>query len=95
MIDGRRSWQGWRRPARPLRRELLGDQNGARLGNISAPGPTRIDPVFTLDDRLADQKDANHTGLIQRGLIVIYWSWIIALGLHLVMDPHAVPATSP
>ena len=42
---------------------------------------------MTIWTALAYQKDANHTGLIQRGLIVVYWSWIIALGLHLAMDP--------
>ena len=42
---------------------------------------------MTIWTALAYRKDAAHTGLIQRGPIVVYWSWIVALGLHLVMDP--------
>ena len=30
------------------------------------------------------QRDAAHTGLVQRGLLVVYWLWIGALGIHLV-----------
>lgn len=41
---------------------------------------------MTIWTALAYQKDADHTGLIQRGLIVVYWAWIVALGLHLAMD---------
>lgn len=41
---------------------------------------------MTIWTALAYQKDADHTGLIQRGLIVVYWGWIVALGLHLAMD---------
>ncbi len=36
---------------------------------------------------LAFQKDAANTGLVQRGLLLVYWSWIVALGIHLVTDP--------
>ena len=42
---------------------------------------------LTIWTALAYQKDAAHTGLIQRGLILVYWSWIIVLGIHLVADP--------
>jgi hypothetical protein len=42
---------------------------------------------MTIWTALAYKKDADHTGLIQRGLIVVYWGWIVALGLHLAMDP--------
>jgi hypothetical protein len=35
----------------------------------------------------AYQRDAAHTGLIQRGLIAVYWSWIVALGVRLIMNP--------
>jgi hypothetical protein len=35
---------------------------------------------------VAYQKDAAHTGLVQRGLIIVYWSWIAALAIHLVAD---------
>lgn len=41
---------------------------------------------MTIWTALAYQKDADHTGVIQRGLIVVYWAWIVALGLHLAMD---------
>ena len=43
--------------------------------------------VMTIWTAMADQRDAAHTGLIQRGLIVVYWSWIVALGVHLIMNP--------
>jgi hypothetical protein len=33
---------------------------------------------------LAWRKDAAHTGLIQRALIVVYCGWIATLGIHLV-----------
>lgn len=29
------------------------------------------------------QKDAAHTGLVQRALILVYWAWIILTGIHL------------
>ncbi|MGH2698191.1 MAG: hypothetical protein ACRDJL_03190 [Actinomycetota bacterium] len=30
------------------------------------------------------QRDAANTGLVQRALILVYWSWIVLLGIHLV-----------
>lgn len=36
---------------------------------------------------LAFQRDAANTGLVQRGLLLIYWSWIVALGINLAADP--------
>lgn len=36
---------------------------------------------------VAFQKDAANTGLVQRGLIVVYWTWIVALGIHLTAAP--------
>ena len=42
---------------------------------------------MTIWTALAYQRDAAHTGLIQRGLIAVYWSWIVLLGIHLVMQP--------
>jgi hypothetical protein len=42
---------------------------------------------MTIWTALAYQKDAAHTGLIQRGLIVVYWGWIVVLGIHLVTTP--------
>ncbi|MGA8047164.1 MAG: DUF998 domain-containing protein [Dermatophilaceae bacterium] len=30
------------------------------------------------------QKDAKNTGIVQRSLILVYWTWIAALGIHLV-----------
>jgi len=38
---------------------------------------------MTMWTALAYQKDSAHTGLIQRGLIAVYWSWIVVLGIHL------------
>lgn len=43
--------------------------------------------VLTVGTVLAYQKDAANTGLVQRGLLLVYWSWIVALGLHLAADP--------
>ena len=34
---------------------------------------------MTMWTALAYQRDAAHTGLIQRGLIAVYWSWIVFL----------------
>jgi len=42
---------------------------------------------MTMWTALAYQRDAAHTGLIQRGLIAVYWSWIVVLGVHLVLNP--------
>lgn len=41
--------------------------------------------VLTAWTAAAYQKDAANTGLVQRGLIIVYWSWIVALGIHLMM----------
>lgn len=40
--------------------------------------------ALTIGTALAYQRDAANTGLIQRALILVYWSWIVLLGLHLV-----------
>jgi Protein of unknown function (DUF998) len=37
---------------------------------------------------LAIRRDEANTGLVQRGLILIYWTWIVVLGIHLIADPH-------
>jgi len=42
---------------------------------------------MTIWTALAYQRDAAHPGLIQRGLIAVYWSWIVVLGIHLVTNP--------
>lgn len=47
--------------------------------------------VMTGWTAFAFQKDAANTGLVQRSLLLVYWSWIVALGFHLVTDPPAVP----
>lgn len=39
--------------------------------------------VLTIGTALAYQRDAANTGLVQRALILVYWSWIVVLGLHL------------
>ncbi len=36
---------------------------------------------------LAFRRDAANTGLVQRGLILIYWTWIVVVGIHLIADP--------
>ena len=43
--------------------------------------------AMTIWTALAFQRDAAKTGLIQRGLIVVYWSWIALLGIHLTINP--------
>lgn len=35
----------------------------------------------------AFQTDAADTGLVQRGLIAVYWTWIVVLGIHLITHP--------
>jgi len=39
--------------------------------------------VLTVGTALSYQRDAAKTGLVQRALILVYWSWIVLLGLHL------------
>jgi hypothetical membrane protein len=34
------------------------------------------------------QRDAARTGLVQRGLIVVYWTWIVVLSVYLMMNPR-------
>jgi hypothetical protein len=40
--------------------------------------------ALTVWTALAFQRDAANTGLVQRALILVYWSWIVLLGVHLV-----------
>jgi hypothetical protein len=40
--------------------------------------------ALTISTAVAFQRDAAKTGLIQRGLILVYISWIVVLGIHLV-----------
>ena len=40
--------------------------------------------VLLIATAVAWQKDARYTGLIQRALILVYCSWIVLLGLHLL-----------
>lgn len=42
---------------------------------------------FTAGTAFAFQTDHSRTGLIQRGLIFVYWSWIVLVGIHLAIDP--------
>jgi len=42
---------------------------------------------LTIWTALAFQRDAANTGLVQRGLILVYWSWIVLLGIHLITNP--------
>jgi hypothetical protein len=63
----------------------LADQlrGGWRLYTMLTAG---IGFVLTVWTAAAYQKDAENTGLVQRGLIIVYWSWIVALAIHLVAD---------
>jgi len=45
--------------------------------------------ALTIWTALAFQRDAANTGLIQRGLILVYWSWIVLVSVHLIIDPPA------
>jgi Protein of unknown function (DUF998) len=43
--------------------------------------------TMTIWTVLAFRRDAANTGLVQRGLILIYWTWIVVVGIHLIADP--------
>ena len=43
--------------------------------------------IMTIWTALAFRRDAANTGLVQRGLILIYWTWIVVLGIYLIADP--------
>jgi hypothetical protein len=43
--------------------------------------------ALTIWTVLAFRRDAANTGLVQRGLILIYWTWIVVVGIHLIADP--------
>jgi hypothetical membrane protein len=43
--------------------------------------------VMTAWTAFAYQKDASNTGLVQRGLVIVYWTWIVALSIHLTTSP--------
>lgn len=55
-------------------------------------GPWRLYTVFTavaglaltVSTAVAWQRDTAKTGLIQRGLVLVYLGWIVLLGIHLV-----------
>lgn len=59
-------------------------QGGWRAYTLATPAVGLVLTVWTAG---AYRKDAANTGLVQRGLILVYWSWIVALGLRLVMGP--------
>jgi hypothetical protein len=40
--------------------------------------------ALTIGTALAYQRDAANTGLVQRALILVYLSWIVLLGIHLL-----------
>jgi hypothetical protein len=58
-------------------------QGGWRLYTMLTAG---LGFVLTVWTAVAYQREAANTGLVQRGLIVVYWSWIAALAIHLVAD---------
>lgn len=43
--------------------------------------------AMTIWTARAFQTDAANTGLVQRGLIAVYWTWIVVLGVHLITHP--------
>jgi hypothetical protein len=45
--------------------------------------------ALTIATALAYQREAAFTGLVQRGLIVVYWIWIVLLAIDLAFDPPA------
>jgi Protein of unknown function (DUF998) len=45
--------------------------------------------ALTIATALAYQRDASSTGVVQRGLIIVYWAWIVLLGIDLATDPPA------
>ena len=42
---------------------------------------------MTVWTALAFQRDAANTGLVQRGLLFVYFTWIVLIGVHLLADP--------
>ena len=56
-------------------------QGGWRLYTLLTAAAGLAMTVWTA---LAFQRDAALTGLVQRALILVYWSWIVGLGVHLV-----------
>lgn len=42
--------------------------------------------ALTIWTALAYHRDTPKTGLVQRALILVYWSWIVLLGIHLLSD---------
>lgn len=47
--------------------------------------------AMTIWTALTYQKDAARVGLIQRGLILVYWSWIVLTSLHLITTTQPGP----
>ena len=43
--------------------------------------------ALTVWTALAFKKDAANTGLVQRGLLLVYFGWVVALGIHLAVSP--------
>jgi hypothetical protein len=41
---------------------------------------------MTVWTALAFQRDAANTGLVQRGLLFVYFTWIVLVGAHLLAD---------
>jgi hypothetical protein len=43
--------------------------------------------TLTIWTALAWQRDAGNTDLVQRGLILVYWTWLVVVGVHLASGP--------
>jgi hypothetical protein len=69
----------------PGRNQTMGTKALERLRQVEATysqGPEHL--ALTIWTALADQRAAANTGLVQRALILVYWTWIVLLGLHLL-----------
>ncbi|HZW44062.1 MAG TPA: DUF998 domain-containing protein [Dermatophilaceae bacterium] len=54
---------------------------GWRIYTLATAG---LGIALTVSTMVASLRDASKTGLIQRALIFVYWTWIALLGIHLL-----------
>lgn len=59
-------------------------EGGWRLYTLLTAGLSLVMTVWTAT---AFYRDARNTGLVQRGLLFVFSSWIVAVGIHLAADP--------
>ena len=58
-------------------------QGGWQLYTLVTAG---VGFALTVSTALAFRTDAAKTGLVQRGLLLVYWSWIVTMGIYLATD---------